>query len=335
VQIPALPCALQRRSLLLCNSCSLLPRVGGFTLLCAKSCKACGCKWSATWWGPQVVSFFPSLITQRLPNLGLVKTTAFLPPPSPEQAASNLEEAISLLRTTSQAKTGNPDAPVMLVMSDMQSVMVGVGFHLGNLDGVLGPQALSAVLTRSLADTLSLCVSLYGNLRPVLSGATSVVGQTLHLGDDLTVISKGTSPALSTPDEVRRVLQNFLAMSQLGDDFIQGMCQRLAGLWALVPEFIGHVARLGSDLAEPTLVTCELWTEAETKTFKWFSKHVVDSLGVFNFSTVRVVNKALAAFLFTEQLRGKNLGGGRLQFPWRMLRDVFQTWHACGAIKLT
>jgi hypothetical protein len=200
-----------------------------------------------------------------------------VPPSSSAQAASDLEEAIVLLRTTSQVKTANPDA---LGHAGNErpagpAVMVGVGFDMGNLDGVLGPQALSAVLIRLRADTLFFCVSLCGNLRPVLSGPTSVVGQTLHMGNDLTVLSKGTSPAFSTPNGVRRVRAAKLSRHVPARERLHPENVRAAGwlaFWALVPKFIGHVARLGSDLVEPTLVTCKMWMEAKMKTYNWFSK---------------------------------------------------------------
>lgn len=71
------------------------------------------------------------------------------------------------------------------------------------------------------------------------------------------------------------------------------------------------------------------------ETYKQFARAVADSLGVLDLKTVRMVNEALAAFLFTTQMGGHKVGDGRLRFPEGSLPAVFQSWHDCGAIMLT
>lgn len=159
-------------------------------------------------------------------------------------------------------------------------------------------------------------------------GPTSFVGQCLDLGDDLTLLTNVTSPELSTPDGVRQVLDCFLSMSHLEQAFVQETCKQLAGLWVFVTWFIENVALLASDITEPQLVTQQHWTDALEATYRTFSKTSAASLGMMDYGRVRLVNEALAAFVFTAQLGGRKLGGGRLQFP----EDCFQ--RSCGVLEL-
>lgn len=178
----------------------------------------------------------PSLASQVTgDNLGRVRTDDFQAPPSGAQALADLEAAASLLQATSLDKDKSCDTPIILVLADLQGVMVGADFCLGDLRGVLGPREVPAVLTRALGQALRSCLELCGNLRPILTGRTSIWGHTLDLGPDLTVLTEGITPALSNPPDVLCVLQHFLATEQLRDDFVQQTCERLAGPWMLVP----------------------------------------------------------------------------------------------------
>jgi hypothetical protein len=246
---------------------------------------------------------------QKSHNLGVIVTSAFQEPTTPASSASAMKTATTLLQAVSQVKTGDRQFPIILILSEMQNFMVDATFSLGSLADPLDLSTTFALITRSLADALSICADVCGGLRPVFLGPTSFVGQCLDLGDDLTLLTNVTSPELSTPDGVRQVLDCFLSMSHLEQAFVQETCKQLAGLWVFVTWFIENVAQLASDITEPQLVTQQHWADALEATYRTFSKTSAASLGMMDYGRVRLVYEALAAFVFTAQLGRQKIGG--------------------------